>query len=73
MEESDVQTWTSTALTYAETCREAFDGNDMNGSVKNMVQHKIGKLSQMTSNALALVKRYYVSAAMKSHHHNNHP
>lgn len=75
MEASDVETWTSTALTYAGTCKEAFEGSNMNGNVKILVQRKIVKLSQLTSNALALVKRYYVSAATNAHHNhnNNHP
>ncbi|XP_021738093.1 pectinesterase inhibitor 9-like [Chenopodium quinoa] len=73
MEASDVETWTSTALTYAGTCRDAFDGSGTNGNVKLIVQRKVVKLSQLTSNALALIKRYYVAAAKIGHHHENHP
>ncbi|KAL2901779.1 21 kDa protein [Bienertia sinuspersici] len=73
MEASDVQTWTSTAMTYAATCMEGLNGSGMNGKVKNVVESKIVKLTHLTSNALALIKRYYVAAARNAHHHNNHP
>ncbi|CAO2819796.1 unnamed protein product [Amaranthus hypochondriacus] len=75
MAASDVQTWTSTALTYAGTCKEGFEESGVNGNVKKIVEGKIGKLSQLTSNALALVKHYYVSAARNSNHNHkrNHP
>ncbi|KAK9698711.1 hypothetical protein RND81_08G125400 [Saponaria officinalis] len=68
---SDVQTWTSTALTYAGTCMECFSGNDMNGNVKLIVRRQIDRLTQFTSIALALVNNSY-GTRTKGHHHE-HP
>ncbi|KAJ8439274.1 hypothetical protein Cgig2_030209 [Carnegiea gigantea] len=68
---SDVQTWTSTALTYAGTCIDGFEGRDMDGNVKIIVRRQIMKVTQLNSNALALVNSY--GSSRKAHHqrHNN--
>ncbi|XP_058086233.1 21 kDa protein-like [Magnolia sinica] len=52
---SNIQTWVSAALTDEDTCMDGFDGDAMNGKVKNIVRGQIVKMAQLTSNALALV------------------
>ncbi|CAO2819795.1 unnamed protein product [Amaranthus hypochondriacus] len=74
---SNVQTWVSAALTEQSTC---FDGlNDgkihPNGAkIKSSVQISVNSVSQVTSNALALVNRY-VTRYNNGHAHRgkNHP
>ncbi|KAF5731081.1 putative DC1.2-like [Tripterygium wilfordii] len=55
---NDIQTWVSAALTDESTCADGFDGKNMNESVKTAVRGQIVKISQLTSNALALVNSY---------------
>lgn len=55
---SDVETWTSAALTYEEACMEEFGGREMKGNVGIIVRKEIWKLNKLTSNALALVHHF---------------
>ncbi|XP_058086278.1 21 kDa protein-like [Magnolia sinica] len=52
---SNIQTWVSAAMTDEDACMDGFDGNAMNGKVKNIVRGRIVKMVQLTSNALALI------------------
>jgi pectinesterase inhibitor-like protein len=55
---SNVQTWVSAALTDDNTCLDGFAGPSMNGNVKAAIKNRIVNLTQVTSNALALVNRF---------------
>ncbi|KAK2664795.1 hypothetical protein Ddye_003369 [Dipteronia dyeriana] len=55
---SNVQTWVSAALTDQTTCLDGFAGRYMNGNVKNAIRRRVTHVSQVTSNALALVNRF---------------
>ncbi|KAK0587096.1 hypothetical protein LWI29_017263 [Acer saccharum] len=55
---SNVQTWVSAALTDETTCLDGFSGRYMNGNVKNAIRRRVTHISQVTSNALALVNRF---------------
>ncbi|ESQ31693.1 hypothetical protein EUTSA_v10004950mg [Eutrema salsugineum] len=55
---SDVQTWVSAALTDVTTCTDGFEGDDMNGKVKVLVRRRILVITQLTSNALALINHF---------------
>ncbi|KAF3775247.1 hypothetical protein EJ110_NYTH50906 [Nymphaea thermarum] len=57
---SNVQTWMSAALTNEGTCTDGFDGLDE--AVGGAVSGKIGCVTEMTSNALALAN-YFASQA----------
>ncbi|CAN8254943.1 unnamed protein product [Cochlearia groenlandica] len=52
---SNAQTWTSAALTNANTCYDGFSGRVMDGKIKNSVRTRIVNLGRGTSNALALI------------------
>ncbi|KAL5810945.1 hypothetical protein ACOSQ4_027513 [Xanthoceras sorbifolium] len=54
---SDVMTWVSAALTNEDTCMDNFEGNGLNGKVKDTIRGYIVRLSQLTSNALALINQ----------------
>ncbi|EOA24766.1 hypothetical protein CARUB_v10018045mg [Capsella rubella] len=55
---SNAQTWTSAALTNANTCSDGFAGQFMDGEIKNSVQTRIVNLGRITCNALALVNAF---------------
>ncbi|KAE9597712.1 hypothetical protein Lal_00041416 [Lupinus albus] len=55
---SNVQTWVSAALTYQSTCLDSFAGPKMNGNLKDTIRGRVIIVSQVTSNALALVNRF---------------
>ncbi|KAK2426085.1 21 kDa protein [Trifolium repens] len=55
---SNVQTWVSAALTDDNTCLDGFAGPSMNGNVKAAIKNRVVNLTQVTSNALALVNRF---------------
>ncbi|AEE78274.1 putative protein [Arabidopsis thaliana] len=55
---SNAQTWTSAALTNANTCSDGFAGRVMDGRVKNSVRARILNLGRGTSNALALINAF---------------
>ncbi|GLT91016.1 hypothetical protein SLE2022_089260 [Rubroshorea leprosula] len=55
---SNVQTWTSAALTDENTCLDCFAGRQMDGNIKNSIRRGIVDVAQVTSNALALVNRF---------------
>ncbi|XP_002510934.2 21 kDa protein [Ricinus communis] len=57
MKMSNIQTWVSAALTDEDTCMDGFEGNAMNGKVKNTIRSYIEKVAQLTSNALALINK----------------
>ncbi|KAJ4706204.1 putative 21 kDa protein [Melia azedarach] len=52
---SNIQTWVSAALTNEDTCTDNFQGKAMNGNVKDTIRTSIVRVSQLTSNALALI------------------
>ncbi|KAI9161319.1 hypothetical protein LWI28_016312 [Acer negundo] len=54
---SNVMTWVSAALTNEDTCMDNFEGNGFNGEVKSTVRGYIIRVSQLTSNALALINQ----------------
>ncbi|KAI3796135.1 hypothetical protein L1987_38799 [Smallanthus sonchifolius] len=54
---SNVQTWMSAALTNEETCTDGFEGV-ADGGVKSDVCGRVGKVKEVTSNALALVNSF---------------
>ncbi|MFS8032466.1 putative pectinesterase [Helianthus anomalus] len=54
---SNVETWVGSALTNQNICGRGFT---MNGHVKDVVTKRIVYVSQVTSNALALVNRFAV-------------
>ncbi|XP_042503802.1 pectinesterase inhibitor 7-like [Macadamia integrifolia] len=54
---SNIQTWVSAALTNDDTCMNGFEGNAMNGNIKNTIRSGILSVAQLTSNALALINR----------------
>ncbi|XP_010515044.1 PREDICTED: 21 kDa protein-like [Camelina sativa] len=55
---SNAQTWTSAALTNANTCSDGFAGRIMDGRIKNSVRSRIVNLGRGTSNALALINAF---------------
>nr|XP_043608670.1 pectinesterase inhibitor 11-like [Erigeron canadensis] len=55
---SNVETWVSSALTNQNICGRGFANSMMNGHVKDMVTKRMVYVSQVTSNALALVNRF---------------
>ncbi|KAB1217060.1 21 kDa protein [Morella rubra] len=55
---SNVQTWVSAALTDENTCLDGFAGRNMAGNVKAEIQRRVTHVTQVTSNALALVNRF---------------
>lgn len=54
----NVLTWVSSALTNQNICTGGFSDNSMNGQVKDAVNKKMSSVSQVTSNALALVNGF---------------
>ncbi|KAJ9164070.1 hypothetical protein P3X46_023685 [Hevea brasiliensis] len=54
---SNIQTWVSAALTDEDTCMDGFEGNAMNGKVKDTIRSYIERVAQLTSNALALINK----------------
>ena len=57
---NNVQTWVSSALTHQNTCTGGFSDKSMNGKVKDAVNKRMSSVSQVTSNALALVNGFAV-------------
>jgi len=55
---SNVETWVSAALTDENTCVDGFAGKAMNGRIKASIKARIVNVSQVTSNALALINTY---------------
>ncbi|KAI4327087.1 hypothetical protein L6164_019588 [Bauhinia variegata] len=55
---SNVQTWVSAALTDQTTCLDGFATPRMDGYVKASIRRRVLGVSQLTSNALALVNRF---------------
>lgn len=55
---SNCQTWTSTALTDANTCMNGFARRQMDGNIKTAVRGSMIQVVQVTSNALALVYHF---------------
>ncbi|XP_010555621.1 PREDICTED: 21 kDa protein [Tarenaya hassleriana] len=55
---SNVQTWTSAALTDENTCLDGFGGKAMEGELKSSVKTHIVRVAQETSNALALINEF---------------
>ncbi|CAL5364232.1 unnamed protein product [Camellia sinensis] len=54
---SNVQTWSSSALTDIKTCEEGFSGQTLDGKIKASVQGQVTNVEQLISNALALIKQ----------------
>ncbi|CAK9171148.1 unnamed protein product [Ilex paraguariensis] len=55
---SNIQTWTSAALTDDDTCLDGFSGNAMNGQIKTLVRSRVLKIVHLTSIALAFINNY---------------
>ena len=55
---SNVQTWTSAALTDENTCVDGFEGSGRNRRVQNAIKTQFVGVMQCTSNALALVNQF---------------
>ncbi|XP_045815709.1 21 kDa protein-like [Trifolium pratense] len=55
---SNVQTWVSAAVTDDNTCLDGFSGPSMKGNVKAAIKNRVVNVTQITSNALALVNRF---------------
>ncbi|GAA0145962.1 hypothetical protein LIER_06027 [Lithospermum erythrorhizon] len=64
--QSNVQSWTSAALTDALTCMDGFSGYSRGGKTRAIVKAKVLNVAQVTSNALALFGRYVTK------HHSSH-
>ncbi|XP_024997033.1 pectinesterase inhibitor 9-like [Cynara cardunculus var. scolymus] len=55
---NNVETWVSSALTNQNICAGGFSDRSMNGKVKDAVYRKMNSVTQITSNALALVNGF---------------
>ncbi|TKY55408.1 21 kDa protein [Spatholobus suberectus] len=55
---SNVQTWVSAAITDQKTCLDGFDGPHVDANLKDVIGPRVADVSQVTSNALALVNRF---------------
>ncbi|KAK6947629.1 Pectinesterase inhibitor domain [Dillenia turbinata] len=55
---SNVETWTSAALTDANTCLYGLSRQTMNANVRSMIRARVLAIAQHSSNALALVNRF---------------
>ncbi|GAB4844347.1 hypothetical protein Ancab_037710 [Ancistrocladus abbreviatus] len=55
---SNVETWTSAALTDQTTCLDGFPGRDGAHSIKTAIKGKVVDVAQATSNALALINSF---------------
>ncbi|KAL8263781.1 hypothetical protein R6Q59_021911 [Mikania micrantha] len=64
---NSVQTWVSSSLTNQNTCIGGFSDRSMNGQIKDAVSKKMSSVTQITSNALALVNRFAVSHKEATH------
>ncbi|KAG9136064.1 hypothetical protein Leryth_025923 [Lithospermum erythrorhizon] len=56
--QSNVETWTSAALTDALSCLDGFSIHSMGGKKKAIIRAKVLNVAQVTSNALALFTRF---------------
>jgi len=59
---SSIQTWVSAAITNDSTCMDGFEGHAMDGQVKSAVRRHVMNVSQLTSNALALINSLAITA-----------
>lgn len=55
---SNVQTWVSAALTDQNTCLDGFAAPHLDGNLKASIKARVVDVSQVTSNALALVNHF---------------
>lgn len=53
----DVQTWLSAVLTFQQACKDSTDSSGLPGYLTSHISGKMDYLSQLASNALALVNR----------------
>ncbi|KAH1030793.1 hypothetical protein J1N35_042967 [Gossypium stocksii] len=58
---SALQTCVSVTITDEDTCMDGFSSRVMNMYAKKMVKKRIVKITQLTSNALALINNYVSS------------
>ncbi|KAL9325799.1 hypothetical protein ACSQ67_006444 [Phaseolus vulgaris] len=63
---SNVQTWTSTALTNGDTCISGFNAAATTGNVKLELKQRVTDVAMLTSNALYLINRLADSVTGKS-------
>ncbi|KAL6531234.1 hypothetical protein OROHE_014303 [Orobanche hederae] len=54
---NNLQTWASAALTDETTCTDGFAGRALDGNTKNSIKQEMTKMTQATSNALALCNK----------------
>ncbi|KEH29360.1 putative pectinesterase [Medicago truncatula] len=52
-----IKTWMSAAITDEGTCTDELDEMEVRSSIKKMVNTSVGKVTSLTSNALAFVNR----------------
>ncbi|KAD1612195.1 hypothetical protein E3N88_03520 [Mikania micrantha] len=57
---SNVQTWTSAAITDENSCLDGFDEGQMNPAVKKKIRNSILNLATVSSNALYLINHLLV-------------
>ncbi|TKY53335.1 21 kDa protein [Spatholobus suberectus] len=55
---SNVQTWVSAAMTNQKTCLDEVDGPHVDANLKDAIKPRVVDVSQVTSNALALVNHF---------------
>ncbi|XP_043718086.1 pectinesterase inhibitor 7-like [Telopea speciosissima] len=70
---SNIQTWVSAALTNEDTCMDGFEGDAMNGNIKNIIRNCILNVAQLTSNALALINKLSSTQANEHQTDQQHP
>ncbi|OIT03736.1 PREDICTED: 21 kDa protein-like [Nicotiana attenuata] len=55
---SNIETWISAALTDENTCGDGFAGKALNGRIKASIRARVTHVTQVTSNALALINQF---------------
>ncbi|XP_049412054.1 21 kDa protein-like [Solanum stenotomum] len=55
---SNIETWISAAITNENTCADGFAGRALNGRIKTSIRARVTHVTQVTSNALALINQF---------------
>ncbi|TMW86650.1 hypothetical protein EJD97_021059 [Solanum chilense] len=55
---SNIQTWMSAAITNENSCADGFAGRALNGRIKSSIRARVNHVTQVTSNALALINQF---------------
>ncbi|XVF48817.1 hypothetical protein PTKIN_Ptkin03bG0218900 [Pterospermum kingtungense] len=65
----DIQTWISAAMTYQQACKDSVDGHSFsNSDLMRQISMKMGYLSQLASNTLALVNKMSTTGKLLTDH-----